>query len=746
MTEITNFGAAKNLTGREPSGPSYDPIAALNKAIELSSNSLKAQRNNLHTSEETLAKTSPWDSKNGNKLIFEADYQQDQARYTKFAFAHKQLIKTQATVEKLLAEGKTTEAAELTQKILNKQKELLKSETSSSKELQELYDQQIQELERSEKHAKIVAHTAVAAAATVATVGTGGVVGVVVGVTAGATVGAAKNIAGAVLDTFAYGKDGLDASIQVFENTESDTYIAAKASTAAYAGTRAASALVTPTTLLAKTGTAAVAGTAATATSLTISTAERVHLAEEALSNHLGSWADSVSPEEEQRLRKDFYAKQGLDLETLVKEGAIDLAVGLVSGAQGGVATAAREATRNGIKQALVTGAEVAGTAVIGTSASVAKHGNTSSAFEETAGATLATLTGGAVTSKSSKLKQASAIEEVAPTTTPASALHEPAPTQTKSIELKPTQAEAEPVIAKPSQEIKKAHTDETTTISKASAHATVVATIPSAVKHHSLNLEKMGTPLPVVKGAQMKQHSGVELKFENSEMPLALPPKLKYSETPGELKITQQEITDFYNANWKPMFNNGVKVTSGVALNRHTGSGLIHIREDHFQAQKVERLIKPIIDDKGATVGYEQQTANIFPYKLSDQQIITIIHEGMHNPVQPVVSDRDPRCLNIFGKINNPKLAPGVTEVRITVDNETGVLTMVPNKGDFIVARLVAQDKQFNVGDKTAAFTSNPVIVDQNGTGLKVVYTKVSKGKEFINETGPEELPTGNN
>lgn len=79
VTQISNSSAMQISAGRQPSERPFDPSVALNKAIGLSSSSLKAHRANLHTSEETLAKTSPWDSVNGNKLIYEADYEQELA-------------------------------------------------------------------------------------------------------------------------------------------------------------------------------------------------------------------------------------------------------------------------------------------------------------------------------------------------------------------------------------------------------------------------------------------------------------------------------------------------------------------------------------------------------------------------------------------------------------------------------------------------------------------------------------------
>ncbi len=446
VTQIPNSSAMQNFAGRQPSEVPYDPIIALDKCIEKSERLLAGQRTNLSNSKETFESATNWDSINGNKIIFETEYIQAKGTYARYDFSQKQLIKAKSQVAKLLTEGRTVEANELSRKAIAKHNEVLKSESNSSQAVGEMCDEQIHALESSERKTQIVADTSVAAAATVATIATGGAAGFVIGTTVGASVGALKNTAGAALEVFAYDKDVLDASIQVLEQTGADTYTAAKASFAAATGAAVAGRFATPVTMAAKAGVASAAGATATVTSLAVNTTEKVIKAEESFQESLKGWG--VNEKDIPRLRKEHYARQGLDWNSLAREGAIDLAIGVVSGGQGGVATAARDAVKGGLKQAAITAAEVGGTIVIGATASYVKHGtvNPDTLVEQTAGAALATLAGGAVTSTPTRPSQTPTKE---PVTTPAP--HETI-TPVKAVETKTESPAASTGSAKPQE------------------------------------------------------------------------------------------------------------------------------------------------------------------------------------------------------------------------------------------------------------------------------------------------------
>ncbi len=564
----------QSSAGRQPSDTPFDPIASLNKTVELNSSFLIAQRDNLHSSEESLAKASFFDDfVSGNKIVLEADRDQDQGKYDKLAYGHKRLIKAQTKVNELYAQGKTVEAKELATKAIAEHKKLLKSEVGDNQAFHELYTEQKQSLESSERRTQIVAETSVAAAATVATIATGGAVGFVIGTTVGASVGALKNTAGAAVEVFAYDKDVLDASIQVLEQTGADTYTAAKASVSAATGAAVAGYFATPVTLAAKAGVASVAGATATATSLAINTRERAIKAEESFQKSLEGWS-GIKEKDIPRLRKEHYIRQGFDWDTFAKEGAIDLAIGIVSGGQGGIATAARDATKSAIKQAVITGAEVGGTIAIAATASRVKHGtiNSDTLIEEAAGATLATLAGGAVTPSSSKTTQTPVKEPVVPS-------HETATTAAKP-QVKTTVEPAQNLrnfseqLAKEAKAHSEAAIDQIKTILPEDLRDSVTGRgkSPSSIESKLKRAFEHGDKLDTLDEARARVGDLVGTRLVLKDTSPAniqrVADALANGVKKGELTIT--EFNNYQGKDTKPYFNNAqVKEIQKAALGR---------------------------------------------------------------------------------------------------------------------------------------------------------------------------------
>jgi|GEM_PF-3660839 len=426
MSQIPITTFTQPLAGRQPSELAFDPSVAIAKNIRSSESFLQGQASNLSTSKEAYENASTWDSVNGNKILYKAEYEQETSKYHSLQQIHARLTKAQSQIVELVAQGKTTEATELYRKTVKQYKTQMKIAAGSDTSLSDAWTEQIDNISRSERRTQIVADTTVAAGATVAAIASGGLAGLAIGTATGAGIGAAKNTATALVETQVYDADAQAAITKAAKQTGQDTYTSLKSSIAAATGGAVAKAFATPVTTMAKAGVGAAAGTTATGTSLVINTSERIYLANKSFDEEIGPWTKNMDQEQITRLRKEHYEKHGLDWRTLVKEGAIDLAVGAVSGGQGGVATAAREATKSGVRQAIITSAEVGGAMAIGATASYARHGelNRDTFIEETSGSALATLTGGAVTSKPSKPNPPPVKEPVA-STPPAPASHE---------------------------------------------------------------------------------------------------------------------------------------------------------------------------------------------------------------------------------------------------------------------------------------------------------------------------------
>jgi hypothetical protein len=262
---------------------------------------------------------------------------------------------------------------------------------------------------------------------------------------------------------------------------------------------------------------------------------------------------------------------------------------------------------------------------------------------------------------------------------------------------------------------------------------------MPKFAQAHSFDESKTGIDIPSAN--RSNQHTGVEIQLtrDGKTIPVLLHHSMKLATEPGDQSMTKSAIRKYYETHWSSMFNDSIKLAQGDASIRAGGYALKHMEKDHFRAQEVERLIHST--NKDGVLTHKEQSASLFPIKLSETEIVTLLKEAMtSNDIQIIVSNRDPAVLNIHSKINNQVLAPGVTEVRITIDKDRGVVTMTPNSGPGILtAVLIPTDTA-----PLATGTVVPVIKEvkpENIEQYKVVYTRkvTDKKRFFINETGPE-------
>lgn len=240
---------------------------------------------------------------------------------------------------------------------------------------------------------------------------------------------------------------------------------------------------------------------------------------------------------------------------------------------------------------------------------------------------------------------------------------------------------------------------------------------------------------------------TGVEIEIETAsgkkKLPVLVEPNVRQngSELPHET-VTNGKVQELLENSWK-MLEDGLFVEKGNRGNRQESSGLEHLTEIHTEPiTKIEHLIDSTTHGRPAV-----QRASQFPYILNKTQMAQLIREALQNPDKVVMSKLYGKgdVLNIFAKLNNNELAPGVTEVRITYSPENGLLTFSPSRG-YIAATLAKKGPDGKPvmaegGKKPQKVDETTDLLPENRENLMVVYID-DKGR-VLNPENPSQGPT---
>ena len=517
--------------------------------------------------------------------------------------------KTQKRVQELMSKGEYALAKAVME---GKEQEYKQQMSQASKQvMQGLQDtnKQLQDtdkfLGKVETGMVIARNTCVIAAATVATGGTagalmagygtvaGGALAIGVGTVAGTTVGGLSNFARAGVDE---NYSATDAVAQTITDAKSSAIAAASAVTGAgVAGKiigKAGGEAVSLTTRL-------VAGSAAGGTGASVSTAinttEQYVRAQNEFKKLYGD--QNIPDEQKQKLYEEFMRERRLGGDQIVKDAAINIGIGMVSGGQGAKAQAARDATGSVAKKILITTAEATGSSVAGLTGSALKGQllnkdgsiNVESVMQETISSGISSYIGGVSTKQTlvTKGDKAAAKQHLIEqfTTAPTLGLlgkKIPPPVIPKGPASKPEKAEGEgeaPPTSEP--------TDVNTADAKPSdgeVQANSTETKPTDVK--SAESQKVEVPKKISESPSYKavtKKGEVEVILDDS-----LPAGVK----------AQAEVVVEKDGSRKTIIKVDKETAEGIKNNNSEAIQRLHEEIDHAN----QKTIDPIIKNPGGT------------------------------------------------------------------------------------------------------------------------------------------------
>ncbi len=294
---------------------------------------------------------------------------------------------------KALMEGKEQEYK---QQMSQASKQAIQGSQSVNKKLKD----SDQFLGKVETGMRVTRNTLVVVGATVATGGAAGAMAaagygtaaaagaaIATGTTAGTTIGALSNTAEAT-GHIALGNKTLEqAKNDAIDQTLQDAKSSAIASVGTIAGGGAGKLVgkvgekivgkvgEKAANYIAAATTGATAGTTNAAISTGINMAELRIKAEQEFTQLYGNQLKDMDQKDINKLKQGFLEKKGLTSEQMIKSAAFDVAVGMISGGQGGASGALKEATKGSLKQAGITALEGVGSIGIGLGASYIKEG-----------------------------------------------------------------------------------------------------------------------------------------------------------------------------------------------------------------------------------------------------------------------------------------------------------------------------------------------------------------------------------